>query len=147
MTSPADHNHALALAGQLRAVTGKLRRRTREAIPIGELTWPQVTVLAHLDRGGPATVSVLARHEGMRPQSMGETVSALKAAGFVVGAPDPKDGRQTVLSLTDEGRAWLNARRAVGEDWLARAILSRLSADEQAQLAQAVAMLARLTDA
>jgi DNA-binding MarR family transcriptional regulator len=38
----------------------------------------------------------------MRPQSMGSAVALLEAAGFVSGAPDPSDGRQTILSLTGQ---------------------------------------------
>ena len=38
---------------------------------------------------GPATVTSLARAEGVRPQSMGATVAALQEAGLVGGAPDP----------------------------------------------------------
>ena len=40
----------------------------------------------------------------MRPQSMGPLIAALEAAGLVSGAPDPKDGRQTMLSLTEACR-------------------------------------------
>lgn len=100
--SPADPEavRALALAGELRVVVGRLKRRLREQAHFGDLSWTQVRVLSRLEREGPATVTALARAEGMRPQSMGETVAALKAAGFVSGAPDPSDGRQTVLSLT-----------------------------------------------
>ena len=48
----------------------------------------------------------------MRPQSMGTVVVALEAAGSVMGAPDPADGRQAVLSLTDYCRTWLANGRA-----------------------------------
>src|SRR5277367_5231656 len=94
-----DDAHLLALAGDLRAVIGQLKRRLREQAGWGDLTWSQTSVLSRLDREGPATVTTLARVEGMRPQSMGAIVSALQAAGLVTGSPDPTDGRQTVLSL------------------------------------------------
>ncbi len=138
---------ALALAGDLRLVLGRLKRRLREETQLGELSWTQMRVLASLDREGPATVSSLARAEGMRPQSMGELVAALKAAGFVVGEPDPADGRQTVLSLTVAGCEHVNRTRAARDDWLAHAILGRLTADEQRRLAQSLALIQRLVDA
>jgi DNA-binding MarR family transcriptional regulator len=77
---------------------------------------------------------------------MSETLSALKAAGFVSGAPDPNDGRQTVLSITPAFRRKMKASRAAREDWLLRNIQSRFSAAEQKQLAIGVDLLKRLID-
>jgi DNA-binding MarR family transcriptional regulator len=77
---------------------------------------------------------------------MGETLAALKAAGFVSGAPDPNDGRQTVLSITPAFRRKIKASRAAREDWLLRTIQSRFSAAEQKQLAIGVDLLKRLID-
>jgi DNA-binding MarR family transcriptional regulator len=141
-----DDAHAMALAGELRVLVGQLRRRLREQASFGDLTWSQTSVLSRLDREGPATVTSLARAEGMRPQSMGATVSALEAAGLVSGSPDPKDGRQTILSLTPNCQEWLKASRAAKEDWLFRAIQSKLSPEEQAELASAVELLKRLAE-
>ncbi|WP_176059247.1 MarR family transcriptional regulator [Paraburkholderia sp. BCC1876] len=140
----ADALHAMA--EDLRVVTGKLRRRLREEAHIGDFTPSQIQVLSLLEREGSATVSALARLHGMRPQSMGEMLSALKAAGLVTGAPDPNDGRQTVLSLTPAFRKKVKASRAAREDWLFRTIQTRFSAAEQQQLAIGVDLLKRLID-
>jgi DNA-binding MarR family transcriptional regulator len=136
----------LALAGDLRVVIGQLRRRLREQSSFGDLTWSQTSVLSRLDREGSATVTSLARAEGMRPQSMGATVSALAAAGLVNGSPDPDDGRQTILSLSPACREWIKAGRAAKEDWLFRAIQSKLSPEEQGELAKGVELLKRLAE-
>ena len=134
------------LAASLRAVLGKLVRRLREKSATDELTWPQKSALSHVEREGPLTVSSLARIEGVRPQSMGATVAALEAAGLVRGAPDPEDGRQTLMSLTPACVEMLRAGRAARQDWLQHAIRSHLTADEQQELARAVRLLARLAD-
>jgi DNA-binding MarR family transcriptional regulator len=135
---------ASALAGELRAVLGTLKRRLREQSQPGDLTSSQISALLRLEQDGPATVTALARAEGVRPQSMGATISALEAAGLVHGAPDPNDGRQTILSLTPMCREWIAAVRAAGEDWLFRAIRTNLAAHELDQLASAIALLKRL---
>ncbi|SDR25743.1 transcriptional regulator, MarR family [Paraburkholderia fungorum] len=135
-----------ALAEDLRVLAGKLRRRLREESHVGDFTPSQVQVLNLLEREGPATVTALARAIGMRPQSMGETLSVLKAAGLVSGAPDPNDGRQTVLSLTPAFRKKVKASRAAREDWLFRTIQTGFSAAEQQQLATGVDLLKRLID-
>lgn len=137
---------ALALAGELRVVLGNLRRRLREQAHPGDLSWSQMSVLGRLERDGPTTVTVLAKAEGVRPQSMGATVSVLQDAGLVVGAPDPSDGRQTVLSLTESCREMVRANRAMRVDWLFRTIRSNLSHDEQETLAAAIGLLRRLVD-
>ena len=144
--SDPETARALALAGELRALLGKLNRKLREQAPPGEFTSSQLAVLGRLDREGPATVTVLARAEGVRPQSMGATVSILQAAGLVSGAPNPADGRQTILSLTDPCREWITAGRAARKDWLFRAIRTKLAPAEQDDLAAAVDLLTRLVE-
>ncbi|KAA3452028.1 MarR family transcriptional regulator [Mesorhizobium sp. SARCC-RB16n] len=137
---------ALALAAELRVVAGRLIRRLREQADAGDLTPSQKSVLLHLEREGPATVTVLARAQNMRPQSMGAIVSALEAAGLVNGAPDPDDGRQTMLSLTAACREMIATGRAARQDWLFRAIQASLDPKEQERLAEAVELLKRLAD-
>lgn len=134
------------LAGELRVLIGKLKRRFREQAHLGDLTWSQVSVLSRLERRGPATVTSLAQAEGMRPQSMGATVAVLEAAGLVSGTPDPDDGRRTILSLTDSSREWIRAGRAAREDWLSRTIQAKLTSAEQEELARAIPLLERLAE-
>lgn len=147
MSDPADHqppSTAVALALELRGFGGQLKRRLRAQADVGDLTPSQTAVLLRLERDGPATTSGLARAEGMRPQSMGAVVATLEAAGLVAGSPDPADGRQTRLSLTDLCQRWLAQGRAARQDWLSRTIDARLSPQEQEQLAAVLPLLQRL---
>lgn len=148
MSSPptVSADPATTLAVELHDLVGKLRRRLREQATVGDLPPSQVSVLRRLERHGPATVSALARAAGMRSQSMGATVAALQSAGLVTGAPDPEDGRQTLLSLTPSCRKWLKDNRAVRQDWLLRTIQAELSPREQQQLAHALTLLQRLVE-
>ena len=139
-------NDLAGVAADLRVVIGKLTRKAREQASVGDFTDSQKAALRRLELDGPATVTTLAKAEGVRPQSMGETLAVLKAAGLVAGSPDPTDGRQTVLSLTDECRKKVKAARAAKEDWLLRAIQTAFSPAEQMQLAIGVELLKRLAD-
>jgi DNA-binding MarR family transcriptional regulator len=141
-----DDARALALAGDLRTLVGHFKRMFRDQASLGDMTLSQVAVLGRLDRDGPATVTNLARAVGVRPQSMGATVSALEMAGLVSGAPDPNDGRQTIWSLTPACREWIRVGRVAREDWLFHVIQKKLSAAEQEQLADGLALLKRLTE-
>ncbi len=73
------------LVTDLRVVLGRLIRRLREESQVGDFSWSQLKVLARLEQDGPATVTTLAAAEGVRSQSMGATISSLKALGFVAG--------------------------------------------------------------
>jgi DNA-binding MarR family transcriptional regulator len=141
-----DESGTLALATELRIVLGQLKRRLREHAVFGDLTWSQASVLGRLHREGPATVTTLAKAEGMRPQSMGATVSALEAAGWVSGSPDPTDGRQTILALTAACQEWIRTGQAAREDWLFRSIQTKLGPEEQEQLATLVQLLTRIAE-
>jgi len=132
------------LAHQLRLFARRLKRRLRDQADTGDLTPSQTAVLVRLEEHGPATTSALARAEGMRSQSMGSIVAALEQAGLVVGAPDPTDGRQTLLSLTEQCRHWISHGRAARQDWLSRVIETRLSPAERDQLGEALPLLLRL---
>ena len=137
---------ASALAGELRILISQLRHRLREQAHLGDYTWSQTSVIIRLERDGPATVSALARAEGVRQQSMGATISTLEAAGLVKGSPDPADGRQTILSLTAACRKMIQTSRAAKEDWLFHAIQAKLSPAEQEQLAADLELLKRIAD-
>lgn len=129
------------LAGDLRLVVGQLVRRFRADGPVPA---PQTAVLAWLMRQGAKTTSQLAALERVRPQSMAHTVAALESAGLVARRADPEDGRQTLISLTDEGRETMEAYRRAGEGWVAAAVGARLTEEEQRDLARGVELLARL---
>jgi DNA-binding MarR family transcriptional regulator len=82
----------------------------------------------------------------MRPQSMSAIVTPLQEAGLVSGAPDPSDGRQTLMSLTAKCVKRIQEGRAARQDWLTTTISQKLSAHEQEQLQAALELLTRLVE-
>jgi len=134
------------LAAEVRAVFRKLKLRVREHGGHSDLTPSQTSVVLRLEMDGPATVSSLARAEGMRPQSMRAVVMTLEEAGLVSGASDPSDGRQTLMSLTPECLSLLQEGRAARQDWLSMRISQKLSVSEQEKLQAALALLTRLVE-
>jgi DNA-binding MarR family transcriptional regulator len=131
------------VAGALRVSIGMLVRRMRQPQGEGELTLPESSALARLDRGGPSTASALARLEQISPQSMGATLGALEARGLLRRDPDPGDGRRAVISITEAGLRALWNRRNARTEQLSRA-LSTFSATELQDLRAAVPLLERL---
>lgn len=133
------------LAVEIRAVYRMLKLRVREHSS-KDLTPSQVSVLVRLENHGPATVSNLARAEGMRQQSMSEIVAPLQEAGFIGSSPDPHDGRQTVMSLTPKCLKWIQEGGAASHDWLTETISQKLCVHEQQKLLEALGLLRRLVE-
>jgi DNA-binding MarR family transcriptional regulator len=131
------------VASELRVVLGQLMRRLRveHRFPLSH-----GAVLGRLDRQGPLSTVELASAERVRPQSMGQTLAELETQGLVSRRPDEADGRRTLLELTDAGRQTLAEDRQRREGWLTQAIEQEFSGEEQEVLAQAIPLLARLTE-
>ena len=138
-----DVDATTELASELRVVLGRLSRRLRAHHRRFGLT--QAAVLGRLDRCGPQSIGELATAERVRPQSMSQTLADLEADRFIERRADERDGRRTMIALTDEGRAALLEERALREGWLARS-LETLTPSERAQLTEAVKVLERLSE-
>lgn len=142
-TTPADPT-AEEVAQQLASVVGRLLRRLRSSSSESLLTPTQRSVLARLEDAGPATTADLARAEFVRPQSMRLTLGALEAQGLIERAPDPADGRKSVVSVTDTGRTTLAEVRAAKRNWLAEAVAAELDGAERRTVAEAATLIERL---
>ena len=135
---------ARAVAGTLWLSIGLLTRRVRQTQIDGELTWPETSALARLERGGPTTSAALARREQISAQSMGATLGALEDRGLVERHPDRDDGRQVVWSLTRAGLRALRGRRNARVEQLAQALSSGFARPELEQLMAAAPLIERL---
>jgi DNA-binding MarR family transcriptional regulator len=141
-----DDARLLESASELRSLVAKLRRRLAEQTSPADFTPSQIAVMSRLLNDGPATLTALAKAEAMRPQSMSAIVSALQADGVIEGRPDPSDGRQTILAVTDAARERFETARAIKNDWLFRSIRDKYTPAEQARLVVAIGLLQRLLE-
>jgi DNA-binding MarR family transcriptional regulator len=132
------------IAAALRVSVGMLLRRLRQVRPDDELSLPESSALARLDRIGPATPGALAKVEQISPQSMGATLAALEARGLIERHSDPADGRRVVLSVTQAGLELLRNKRGARTEQLAQALSAGFTQAELRQLAAAAPLLERL---
>ena len=132
------------IAAALRVSIGLLLRRLRQVRTDDEITVPESSALARLDRTGPATPGALAKVEQISPQSMGATIAALEARGLVERHADPADGRRVVLSVTGAGLELLRNKRGARTEQMAQALSAGFTAAELRQLAAAAPLLERL---
>ena len=131
------------LGGDIRVAVGRIARRLRQAHVAGDPTFSEASVLARLDRDGPAAPGALAAAERVRPQAMTATLRALERRGLVARSADAEDGRRALITVTDQGRRVLTDMRRASTVRLARG-LAQFTPAERARLAEAVPLLERL---
>lgn len=90
-----------------------------------------------LNREGPARVTALAAAVGIGQPSMTELVQRLERQGLVTRVEDPGDGRAALATITNAGRALLDAERRGRRDRVAE-LLAALPAEDEASLTLAM---------
>ncbi|MEV7390375.1 MULTISPECIES: MarR family transcriptional regulator [unclassified Streptomyces] len=133
------------LASDLRLAVGRMTRRLRQAHAVGDVSLSAVSVLARLAADGPDSPTSLAEMERVRPQAMASTLAGLEQRGLVRRTRDARDGRRSIVAVTEDGRAMLAERRTESVQRLAAA-LDEFSAEERATLAAALPLLDRLAE-
>jgi DNA-binding MarR family transcriptional regulator len=136
------------VATELTMAMTRLRARLRleSSAPVRSWTWSQLSTLRRIIEHGPTTAAALAQIEHVRPQSIAETLVALKADGLVATAPDPADGRKSLLTATARGHEVSDSVIAQREEWLTRALDATTTPAERRLLAEAATILTRLAD-
>src|SRR5258708_1145412 len=138
------------LATAMRISVSRLARRLRVEQRVGvggpetALSDIQLAALAALERHQAMTPGELAEHEKVQPPSMTRVIAVLEERNLVVRSPHPTDGRQVILTVTEEGRAVVQRVRRRKDAWLARR-LAELAAEERATLRAAVPILEKLS--
>ena len=131
------------LAARVAVTTTRLTRQLRQQDE-GELTLTQRAALATIERSGPLTLGDLGHVEHIAPPTVTKVVGQLTDRGLVDRIPDPVDRRVCRVAITPAGAALLATDRKRRTAWLAGR-LQRLSADERAQLADAMSLLESIT--
>lgn len=137
-------SHAVRLA---MAVT-RLRSRIRiesglrsTGIPIS-----QMAVLGRIIEEEPTTAAALAAAEHVTQQAIAQSLATLEQRGLVKKSRDPGDGRKSLVSATESGRALLEGIKASREAWLSRAIEAAVTPDERQALETTIELLQRIAD-
>ncbi|HET8560235.1 MAG TPA: MarR family transcriptional regulator [Marmoricola sp.] len=111
--------------------------------PRHELSRSAAGTLSVLDRLGPQRITALAEREAVSQPSMTGLVQRLEAIGYVIRSADPEDGRASLVAITPEGVAALQARRRLHDEAI-DARLARLSTDDLQVLVAALPAIRQL---
>lgn len=138
-----SHGDDAAAVNALRSSIMLLGRRLKHQRVDESLSPTEMSVLATLTRGGPATPGTLARKEHVQPPSMTRIVAMLQAKGLVELAPHPEDRRQKVVSQTERAESMLAASRLKRDRWLTE-LAGQLDEEEWERLRAATPVLEKL---
>ncbi|HEX5376007.1 MAG TPA: MarR family transcriptional regulator, partial [Solirubrobacterales bacterium] len=97
-----------------------------------ELTPTAGSALATVERHGPLTPSELAQIERIKRPTATRTLRVLLEAGLIDRAPDPADGRSSLVSVNAAGRERLRRLRGRKNAYLARRMRGLPPADVEA---------------
>jgi DNA-binding MarR family transcriptional regulator len=135
-------------AVRLAVAVTRLRSRIRiesglrsTGIPIS-----QMAVLGRIIEEGPTTAAALAAAEHVTQQAIAQSLATLEQRGLVKKSRDPGDGRKSLVSATESGRALLERVKASREAWLSRAIEAAVTLDERPALETTIELLQRIAD-
>jgi DNA-binding MarR family transcriptional regulator len=134
------------LAKTLREAITRLNRRVRQARPVGDLTFSQLSALTSLQLAGALTPRELADVERVQPPTMTKIVGKLEDLGLVARTPHPTDRRQVILAATEQGRIVYAQFERARNEWLAQQ-LTQLGPDDRDTLARAAQILQQVAKA
>ena len=135
------------LAHELRPVVMRLARSLRHIRDDSlDLQSNQLSAMAVLLNDGDMLMGELAATEKVQPPSMTRIVNGLEQRGYVARRPDPRDGRQCLVTLTRAGREVILANRRRRDEWLTVRI-AELDPAEREVLRQALPILAKVNHA
>jgi DNA-binding MarR family transcriptional regulator len=142
----AERATAEQLAKTLREAIHRLNRRVRQARPVGDLTFSQLSALTSLQLAGALTPRELADVERVQPPTMTKIVGKLEDRGLVARTPHPTDRRQVILAATEHGRAVFAQFEKARNEWLASQ-LAELTPEQRDTLARAAEILQQVARA
>jgi len=97
----------------LRKATRRLSRLYDMAVAPSGLKTTQAAILAEIDRSQPCPVGELAEKLVMDAGALAHTLKPLERDGFIAVAPDERDRRTRLVSLTETGRAKMEETQAL----------------------------------
>lgn len=145
-----DESTAGETARDLRLAIGRIARRIRQlyaaADASSDVTFTELAILSRLAREGESSPSALAGTERITAQAIGSSLRTLHERGLVSRAPDARDRRRVMVSISGPGRHTLDSREHVITERLNEALADGFSRAELQRIASAVPLLERLAD-
>jgi DNA-binding MarR family transcriptional regulator len=107
----------------------------------------KLSVIGHINRVGRLSPTELAAREGVKIQTLTRLLAELESEGWLLRIRDESDGRQSLLSLTMQGKKRLKDAAREKDASLAKIIAATVSASDRSVLLRACLLLDSLDEA
>jgi DNA-binding MarR family transcriptional regulator len=140
-------NRDIEVASHLRITIHRLvkllRRQTNND---SDLSLTERSTMGSLYNHGELAASALAQMEKVTTQSMSQIINHLYELNYIHKTPSEEDKRKILLSLTTEGKAFVEDSRQRKQEWLAHALHEKVSPAEKDLLMEALKIMTKLID-
>jgi len=137
----------IEFAEELRNTVTRLIKKLRRESPTGErLSLTERSTMALLQQHKALLPNELAAMEMITNQSMSQVLNHLHELGYITRTVSQDDKRKINISLSKEGEETLLQFRQERNEWLAKAIITSCTPEEQVLLKQVIMPLKKLID-
>ncbi|GGE96719.1 MarR family winged helix-turn-helix transcriptional regulator [Hymenobacter cavernae] len=144
----AEQSDAAQLAVELRTVVFRLIKKLRsQSSAHSKISLTERSVLKLLDQHPQLLPTELAAREKVTTQAMSQILRHLTELGYITRQALEADKRKVGISLSAEGRAYLQEVRHEVDEWLVKALQETCSTEELAKVHQVLPALTKLVDA
>lgn len=140
-----NNNADIQFASDLRSTITRLVKKLRKESPTGQqLSLTERSTMAQLYQNKAMLPSELAANEMITNQSMSQVLNHLRELGYITRTASETDGRKVNISLSDHGEQTLQQFRHERDEWLADAIASACTPEEQELLKKILVPLGKV---
>jgi len=142
-----NQSNTLHLAAELRTVVSRLIKKLRTHSQMhSPLSLTERAVVKLLSQRGQMLPSELAAQEKVTTQSMSQILSHLSELGYITRESSATDKRKVLIALSAAGQVFVSNVQQETDAWLQQALQTACSAEELANLRQALTTLTKLVD-
>ena len=135
------------IAANLRVVISRLVKILRNETKNDELlSLTERSTLALVYQHEQILPSELADIEKVTNQSMSQIINKLAEHGYIKKTSSKTDKRKVIITITVNGKKFIEKKRQEKQEWLARAIFEKTSQKEKEILLNAITVLTKLVD-
>ena len=135
------------IAANLRVVISRLVKILRNETKNDELlSLTERSTLALVYQNSEMLPSELALIEKVTNQSMSQIINKLLQHGYIKKTSSKTDKRKVIITITSNGKKYIEKKRQEKQEWLAQAIFEKTTQKEKEILINAIKVLTKLVD-
>jgi DNA-binding MarR family transcriptional regulator len=135
------------LASMLRISMSRLLKVVRREVKHDEvLSLTERSTLSLICQHSEMLPSELAAKEKVTSQSMSQIINKLYHHGHIEKTPSTEDKRKVIITITPQGKEFVELKRNKTTEWLTKAISGKATEAEKEILMSAIPILTKLVD-